>query len=114
MRKIATKDIFAATRIIKLSGMKQELVPLVKMAAERSVEDVGIEGILTVLEVVSEKQCEKALYEVLSGPLEITADEIACMPLDELTALLLQLASENNIKNFFKALSGMITSKSLT
>ena len=114
MRKIATKDICAAARIIKKSGMKEELVPLVKLAAERSVEDIGIEGILTVLEVVSEKKCEDAVYDVLSGPLEIPAKDIAVMPLDELTHLLEELAAQNNIRNFFKALSGMITSKSLT
>jgi len=56
MRKIMTKDIFMAMRVIKKSGMKQELIPLVQKAAEAGIEQIGIEGILTVIEVLSENK----------------------------------------------------------
>ena len=113
MRKIMTKDIFAAMRIIKKSGMKQRLIPLIEKAAEKDVAEVGIEGILTVVEVVSETGSEKALYEVLAGPFEMTPQEVESMEMDKFTEMLTELGEQNNIRNFFKAVSGLITSKSL-
>lgn len=113
MRKIMTKDIFATMRVIKKSGMKQQLIPLVKKAAEADVAEVGIEGMLTVMEVLAEHNSERAVYEVLSGPFEMTSDEVEALELDELTTMLTELGEQNNLRNFFKALSGMITSKSL-
>lgn len=113
MRKINTKDIFNTMRIIKKSGMKQELIPLVQKAAEVGVDAIGIEGVLTVIEVLSENNSEKAMYEVLAGPFEMTAEEVETMELDKFTEMLCELGEQNNIRNFIKALSGLITSKSL-
>lgn len=113
MRKIATKDVFAAMRIIKKSGMKQELIPLIGKTAEVGLENVGIEGILTVIEVLSENNSEKAFYEVIAGPFEMSAEEVESMELGQLTAMLQKLGEENDLRNFFKALAGLITSKSL-
>ena len=113
MRKIATKDIFAAMRVIKKSGMKQELIPLVHKAAEVGIENIGIEGILTVIEVLSENNAEKALYDVLAGPFEMTTEEVESLELEKFTAMLVELGEQNDLRNFFKALAGLITSKSL-
>jgi len=113
MRKIMTKDIFMAMRVIKKSGMKQELIPLVQKAAEAGIEQIGIEGILTVIEVLSENNSEKALYEVLAGPFEMSVEEVESLELDVFTGMLCELGEQNNLQNFFKALSGLITSKSL-
>ena len=41
MRKIMTKDIFMAMRVIKKSGMKQELIPVVQKAAEAGIEQIN-------------------------------------------------------------------------
>ena len=111
MRKIMTKDVFSAMRIIKKSGMKQQLIPLVKKAAEVGIEEIGIEGILTVMEVLSENNAERAMCEVLAGPFEMDIDEVESLELDKLTEMLTELGEQNNLRNFFKALSGMITSK---
>ena len=113
MRKIQTKDIFAAMRIVKKSGMKQQLIPLIEKAAgAEDVAQIGIEGFLTVMEVLSENNAERAMYEVLAGPFELTAGEVETLELDELASMLAELGEQNNLRNFFKALWGLITSKS--
>lgn len=111
MRKLKTTDVFATMRIIKKTGMKEDLIPLIKKATAENLEDIGIEGFLTIIEILSEKNSEKAIYEVLAGPFEMTAKEVENLELDELAKLLEQLGNENNVKNFFKALSSVITSK---
>ena len=112
MRKIQTKDVFAAMRLVKKSGMKQQLIPLIEKAAgSAEFTKIGIEGFLTVMEVLSENNSERAMYEVLSGPFEMTAEEIETLDLDELSSMVKELGEQNNVRNFFKALSGLITSK---
>lgn len=110
MRKLNTTDVFAALRLVKRAGIKEGLKPYLAMAAsgKASVEDVGIEGILGFIEMVSEPESERAIYEVLARPFEMTADEVATMELDKLMQCLETLEKENNLKVFFKSLSGMI------
>lgn len=114
MRKIITTDVFEAMRLIQRSGLREELVPLIKKIAEEKEADLvdsGILGFLSVLEVFSRKECERLIYELLSGPLEKSADDIASMDLDELGDNLQALAKENNLQRFFIVLSGLLTKK---
>lgn len=110
MRKLNTSDVFAMARVVRASGMREELRGLIKRAAESGakVEDVGIDGFLTILEALAEKKAESAIYEVLSGPFEVTVQEVSVMQLDELTEKLTQLAEGNDLKRFFKWLSGIL------
>lgn len=110
MRKLNTSDVFAMARVVRASGMREELRALIKRAAESGakVEDVGIDGFLTILEALAEKKAESAIYEALSGPFEVTAQEVSVMQLDELTEKLTQLAEENDLNRFFKWLSGIL------
>lgn len=110
MRKINTSDVFALARVVRASGMREELRVLIKQAAETEskLEDVGIDGFLTILEALAEKKAEAAIYEVLSGPFEATAQEVAAMELDELMEKLHCLVQENDLKRFFKWLSGIL------
>ena len=94
--------------------MKQQLIPLIEKAANHEdVTKIGIEGFLTVMEILSENNAEWAMYEVLAGPFEMTAAEIETLDLDKLSSMVTELGEQNNVRNFFKALSGLITSKSL-
>lgn len=110
MRKLNTADVFAAARVIRASGMKAELQALVKRAAESDspVEDVGIEGFLTIMEALAEKKSEQAIYELMSGPLEMTPQAVAELPLDQLAEMLQEMAKEMDLKRFFSYVSGMI------
>lgn len=109
MRKLQTQDLFNALRLIKKANLREEIKPLLKIAGEgnMSVEDVGIEGILYFIEILSEKKAENAIYEILAGPFETTAKDIEKMDLFELTENIEILLKENNIKCFFTLLAGL-------
>lgn len=111
MRKINTQDVFAAVRAVKTAGLREELRPVIKDASEKglSVEEIGIDGLLTIVEAMTAQKSENAIYEVLSGPLEMPVEQIAKMPFDELLELLLRLSQENDIKRFFTLASRLIT-----
>lgn len=116
MRKLKTTDVFAALRAIKAVGLRDELKPLLARAAAGgvSVEDVGIDGFLSLLEMLSEKKAENALYEVLAGPFEATPEAVGSMDLDEMFAGLCQIARENNLKDFFGYVSGLLGKNAAT
>lgn len=110
MRKLQTLDVFSAMRLIQRAGIKEGIKPYLKMAASGkcSIDDVGIEGVLGLIEILSESKSENAIYEVLASPFEILPEEVAKMELDSFIEALRTLARENNLKLFFGYLSGMI------
>lgn len=111
MRKLQTSDVFSAMRLIKKANLKEELRPVLRRASTSnlSVEDVGIEAIIDFMGIISEKNAEQAIYEVLAGPFEITAKEVETMPPMQLVNNLTELAKENDLKVFFQALFGMMS-----
>lgn len=113
MRKLKSTDIFKALRLVQASELKEELKPLIKKfaAGESEIEDIGFEGILTIISVFSEPKSEKSFYEFLSGPFEMTPEEVANLDIDELINKLEKLKEENNLKAFFTYLQGLITTK---
>lgn len=112
MRKINTADVFEAMRLIQKSGLKDKLVPVIKgISASDDTIDVGITGILSVIEVFAESRCEKMIYEWLAGPLEVEAEDIAKMDLGQLADSLEALGEENDLQRFFTVLSGLLSKK---
>lgn len=113
MRKLQTQDVFAAMRAISKANLKEEIRPLLKKASdgEANIEDVGIEGILGMIEIFSQKKSEQAIYEVLAGPFEVPASEIETMDFITLAENLETLSKENDLKRFFTLLAGLITKK---
>ena len=113
MRKLNAPDIFVALRLVKTLDIKTELKNLVTSvrSASSDVEEAGVLGILQVLEFVSEKQCERAFYEFLSGPFELNPDDIAKMDLQTLVENLTKLAEENDLKRFFTSFLAMMKRK---
>ena len=111
MRKIIASDVFNMLRIIKKSNLKEELRPYFRLAAEGTlnIQDIGIETILGLMEIMSEQRSEDAIYEFLAGPFEMNPEEVAKLDLDTLVNLLSQLAKENDLKVFTKAVSGLIS-----
>ncbi len=113
MRKLQTSDIFNALRLIKKANLREEIKPILKLASEGSmqVEDIGIEGIISLIEIMSEKKAEQAIYEVLAAPFEMTAKEVEQMDIISLAESLKILAQENDLKGFFTLLAGLISKK---
>ena len=113
MRKINTSDVFNALRLIQKAGIKEKLIPYVEEFAkkEESIEKVGITTVLTFAEIMTENKSEQLIYEVLAGPFESGAKDIADMDLDELTGCLEKLGEENDLRRFFTVLANLITKK---
>ena len=59
MRNLLTADLFKAVRVIKASGLKEEVKPLLKKAAESEadVQNVGIEAIMALIGALAELEC---------------------------------------------------------
>lgn len=114
MRKLQTIDLFNALRLIKRADLKEELKPVLAKAAngEFTAQDMGIEAIIDFIGIMTEKKAEYAIYEVLSGPFEMTAEDVGAMDLTLFIDNLEVLAKENNLRTFFQALFGLM-SKSL-
>lgn len=116
MRKLMTKDIFALSRIVQKSKVKEELAPVIAMAAEKGVEslcDIGINGMLTIFGAIGEREAEIAIYKMLGNIAEIEAEEVENLGINDFLDLLKAIGDnpENDLKNFFKQLSNLITSK---
>ena len=112
MKKIQTTDMFNALRIVKASGIKDELSRLIKSLTDKSdTRTVGIYGALTIIEAMSNAGAEQEIYKFLAPIAEKTVDEIKEMSMDEFISLLEQIGKENDIHAFFTRLSGLITLK---
>ena len=111
MKKLQTSDIFAAMRVVKAADVKEQLKPILRKVSEgkTSVEDIGIEAVLTILECAANVKAESAVYNFLSSPFEMSADEVAALPLDAFMANLEKLAKENDLGGFFKRLSDLMS-----
>lgn len=117
MRKLKTTDVFNALRIIRRANIREELKPVLLSTAEKmaggnaDITDIGLDGILTVIEALSAKGAEQGIYEFLAGPFECKPKDVADMELSELIKNLQELAEANDLVSFFHSLSGMTTSK---
>ena len=113
MRKLQTSDIFNALRLIKKANLKEEIKPILKMAesGELKVEEVGINGVLSFIEILSEKKAEQGIYELLAGPFEMKPKEVEQMDLITLAEHLETLARENDLRRFFTLLAGLNSKK---
>ena len=109
MRALKTSDIFSFARVIRESNIREELMMLLQKIAnqdEVNTERVGINAILIIVEAMSDKKAEKAIYEALAPVFEKTVDEMKDMPPAELMESLKRLSEENDLKNFFSFVFG--------
>lgn len=115
MRKLNTPDVFKAFRLLTKSGLKDKLQGIIDDVAKngfKSIEDVGITGLMAAIETLTDEKCERLFYELLSGPYELTPQEVAELDLENQIEMLTKLYEENNLKSFFSALSGLMKTKS--
>ena len=109
MRKLKTRDVFSACRVLKTVGAKAEIEKVAKSADKAAdVWSQGFDLLWGIFDKATEKNAEQPIYELLAGPFEKTADEVADMDLSDLFASLRQLAEENDIITFFKSVGKMM------
>ena len=111
MRKLRTSDLFSFARVIKASGIREELMDYIQKLSKQDTTDqkrIGINTILMIAEALADKKAEKAIYEALAPVFEISPAEVEELPPAELMALLKQLAEENDLVNFMGSVFGTL------
>ena len=115
MRKLNTADVFAFCRLIKATKAREQLRTIVTAVAQRKesgeevdVMEVGVDGVLAVVEAAVDPHAEKMVYKFLSGPMECTPEAVAAMDLDTLITSLRQMAEQNNLTAFFGSASSIL------
>lgn len=104
MRKLETRDVFAACRLMKQLGLKEKFQTLAREAdTAADIWARGYDLIWDLFDTATEQNSEAAIYTFLAGPLELTAEEVSRLPLDELLPSLQRMAVENNLVDFFKS-----------
>ena len=116
MRNLLTADLFKAVRVIKASGLKEEIKPILEKASENDVDvrGIGIEAIMTAVGALAESGVEKQLYEFLAGPFEMDPKDVAQLDIVDLCKNIEWLWKDGNLQAFFGQLSNLIGTKSLT
>ena len=107
MRALKTSDLFSFARVIKASGIRAELASYLRtVTSESDKEQVGLTTILMIIEALSDKKAEQAVYDALAPVFEV--DDIESMPPAELFEKLKQMAKENDLANFFDSVFGTL------
>jgi len=65
----------------------------------------------TIIEAAAEKESEQAVYEFLSGPLEMTTEELALADPVETIEKVMQIADVEKWKTFFTSAANLMKSK---
>lgn len=116
MRELLTSDLFAALRLVKELGIRDEMK---KMAAaiqggkvtKATQTEVGMELIMEVLANCGSPSAERAFYDFISGPTEKPAEELKAMPLTDFAELLRELVESIDVEHwrgFFTSLAGLL------
>jgi len=116
MRKLITSDVFAFLRVVTEAGVRKEIKAITDLVADQGAEvdarALGYDLMLSCMEHLSGRKAEGLIYEFLSGPLGISADEIAGMELGELadtvTKWYADCADPKAVKAFFGAVSRLM------
>ena len=118
MRKLQTQDVFKMARIIRTADMREQISGTIKKAkqaerrqirekgkasADRLIENVGIEILMSVLDACGNPEVERQVYDLLGGVAEKKPEEIKTQSFDATVELIKEIAKENNMKNFFSA-----------
>lgn len=111
MRSLKTSDLFSFARVIKASGVREELTDYIQRLSKQDNTDVskiGFNTMLMIMEALSDKKAEKAIYEALALVFEMTVDQIQDLPPKDLFDLLKQMAEENDLANFMGSVFGTL------
>lgn len=115
MRKLNTADVFAFCRLVKATDAREQLRGIVSAVAKRKdagepvdVTQVGVDGVLAIVEAAVEPKAEALVYKFLSGPLECKPEDVASMDLADLIPALREMAEINNLTVFFDSVSGIL------
>ncbi len=96
-------DIFSGIRLLKRIGLKEQARELAQKS--ESIKDLwgnGYEFVWGIFDAATETGGEKAIYEFLAGPFEMTPADVEKLEVAKLMAMFKQLVAENDLVTFFK------------
>ena len=114
MRALNNSDLFAFVRLVKkakITDKIKELTLSINNINEINTESFGYDVMFTIIEAAAEKESEQAVYEFLSGPLEMTAEELALADPVETIEKVMQIADVEKWKTFFTSAANLMKSK---
>ena len=119
MRKLNGTDVFSLVRLIKASGVREQLKKIIDDIAKNgtenlNTEELGINAMITIFDALAERKMEQAIWDFLAPIMEMTADEVSQLDLKSLFGAINSIAEENDLKNFFSYVSSILGKKSLT
>lgn len=110
MRKLVFGDVPAFCRVLKRCGLSKDQVREIALNSDtlKDAWSKGFEIFWAVFDCASEPAGENAIYEFLSGPFEMTPEDVRSMELTSLVNSLKMLAKENNLTDFFKSAAALM------
>lgn len=105
MRALEFADLYKAQRVLRAAHFAEEVKPMLEMAAANAgdLSKVGINAIMTVLDLLAENEAEGKMYEFLAGPFEMTPEEVSHLRLADLKDKFTWLMNEEGTRPFFKS-----------
>jgi hypothetical protein len=128
LRDLCAKDIFPMTKIIRKIGLKdigqcfdpEEIKAITgslsesENGEEKSVDEiaetVGISVVLKIVDVVLENlsAAEQEIFGFLAGIAGMTADDVACLPMDVFFEMLVDIFKKKEFVGFMKVVSKLL------
>lgn len=108
MRKLNFNDFMNFIQISDLFDVKNAIknIPIKKNMTEKENEEIGKKVLMNMAMQVSTPEDRKRLFQCLSGPFEMTPEEVAELPLTDVFKGLDEVASLDEWKNLFISAQG--------
>lgn len=102
MRKANTADMFKIGRLITALGVKEQLFKAQKNKEIDNLEEIGFDFFYAIFEKAVSEEAENKIYDVLSGPFEMTGEEIGKMTFSKLIDEFVNCFDLEVLANFIK------------
>lgn len=131
MRKLGLKDAFALARIIKIAGIRDEIVAFGyevrerqkaaeaaknendekgEAALELSTERAGFEFIITIITSIADEKAEQLFYKLYADIKQnTTPEEVSMYDLATIKTDIQALVEQNDLKSFFRSASALMS-----
>lgn len=102
MRKLILDDTFNAAGLIEIFQLPEVYARLAK--ADRSdPTGFAIQALIVFMKQAGTEENRKKIYDFLSGPFEVSAEELKNMPLLDVAKGIVEIASVDDWKAFLKS-----------
>lgn len=131
MRKLGLKDAFALARIIKIAGIRDEIVSFgyevrerqkvveaaknkndgkSETALELSTERTGFEFIITIITSIADERAEQLFYKLYADiKQDVTPEEVSLYDFETIKTDVSELVEKNDLKSFFRSASALMS-----